>query len=177
MSLFTQIYLFPGIFFSLRAVKICFMTIHILWEGENFKINDFNWMKRNITATKRQQWLLNTNLLIFQLTVFHISHWMCPPPNTPLYAILLYGSQLNCTQTAATIQQDMEAPRDCSWVYTILVDWVNVLHPTQPKTGHFGDVPPSQSLGLVWKKLNLTQQKHAFTNHKRCTTTQNKHKN
>jgi len=32
------------------------------------------------------------------------------------------------------------------------------------------------SLGLVWKKLNLTQQKHAFTNQKKCTTTQNKHK-
>jgi len=29
---------------------------------------------------------------------------------------------------------------------------------------------------LVWKKLNLTQQKHAFTNQKKCTTTQNKHK-
>jgi len=27
---------------------------------------------------------------------------------------------------------------------------------------------------LVWKKLNLTQQKHAFTNQKKCTTTQNK---
>jgi len=35
---------------------------------------------------------------------------------------------------------------------------------------------PSQSLGVVWKKLNLTQQKHAFTNQKKCTTTQNKHK-
>jgi len=55
--------------------------------------------------------------------------------------------------------------------------WLSkVLHPTQPKTGHFGDVPPSQSLGLVWKKLNLTQQKHAFTNQKKCTTTQNNQK-
>jgi len=26
------------------------------------------------------------------------------------------------------------------------------------------------------KKLNLTQQKHAFTNQKKCTTTQNVHK-
>jgi len=26
------------------------------------------------------------------------------------------------------------------------------------------------------KKQNLTQQKHAFTNQKKCTTTQNKHK-
>ena len=37
---------------------------------------------------------------------------------------------------------------------------------------------PSQSLGLVWKKqkLNLTQQKHTFTNQTKCTTIQNKHK-
>jgi len=27
------------------------------------------------------------------------------------------------------------------------------------------------------EKLNLTQQKHIFTNQKQCTTTQNKHKN
>jgi len=34
----------------------------------------------------------------------------------------------------------------------------------------------SQSLGLVWKKLNLTRQKHTFTNQKKRKTTQNKHK-
>jgi len=49
-----------------------------------------------------------------------------------------------------------------------------VLHPTKHKIGHFGDISPSRSLGLVWKKLNLTQQKHAFTNEKKCTTTQYK---
>jgi len=27
---------------------------------------------------------------------------------------------------------------------------------------------------LVWKKLNLTQQKDTYTNQKKCTTTQNK---
>ena len=34
--------------------------------------------------------------------------------------------------------------------------------------------PPSQSLGLAWKKLNLTQQKNAFTKHKKCATALNK---
>jgi len=30
---------------------------------------------------------------------------------------------------------------------------------------------------MAWhEKLNLTQQKHTFTNQKKCTTTQNKHK-
>jgi len=48
---------------------------------------------------------------------------------------------------------------------------------TRHKIGHFKDVSPSQSLGLVWKKLNLTQEKHAFTRQKKRTTTQNKHKN
>ena len=51
-----------------------------------------------------------------------------------------------------------------------------VLRPTRHKIDHFRDVSPSQSLGLVWKKLNLTQEKHAFTDQKKCTTTQNKHK-
>jgi len=50
-----------------------------------------------------------------------------------------------------------------------------VSRPSQHKIGHFG-VSASQSLGLVWKKLNLKQQKHAFTNQKKSTTTQNKHK-
>jgi len=42
--------------------------------------------------------------------------------------------------------------------------------------GHFRDVSPSQSLGWIWKNINRTQQKHAFTSQKKCTTTQNKHK-
>jgi len=38
-------------------------------------------------------------------------------------------------------------------------DGVKVLHPTRHKMGHFGNVLPSQSLGIVLKKLNQTQQK------------------
>ena len=43
-------------------------------------------------------------------------------------------------------------------------DWslVKVLRPTQHKIGHFRDVLPSQSLSIVLKKLNLTQQKHTL---------------
>ena len=66
-------------------------------------------------------------------------------------------------------------PTDTSH-YRWLTDWAVVLRPAQHKVGHFGDVSPSQSFGLVWKKLNLTQQKHAFTSQEKCTTTQNKHK-
>jgi len=53
---------------------------------------------------------------------------------------------------------------------------VKVLHPTRHKTGHFGDIPHKPISWLGMQKLNLTQQKHTFTNQKKCTTTQNKHK-
>jgi len=33
---------------------------------------------------------------------------------------------------------------------------------TRHETGHFRDVLPSQSLGVVLKKPNLTQQKHTI---------------
>jgi len=41
----------------------------------------------------------------------------------------------------------------------LLTYWVKILHLTGHKTGHLRHVLPSQSLGLVLKKLNLTQQK------------------
>ena len=50
-----------------------------------------------------------------------------------------------------------------------LIHWVVDLRPTRRKIGYFGDVSPSQSLCLVWKKLNPTQQKHTFTNQEKCT--------
>jgi len=36
---------------------------------------------------------------------------------------------------------------------------VKILHVTQHKIGHFEDVLPSQSLGLLLKKINVRQQK------------------
>ena len=50
----------------------------------------------------------------------------------------------------------------------ILIDWVKVLRPTRHKIGHFRDVLPSQSVGLVPKKLNPTQQKQ--TRHRASTS-------
>jgi len=57
-------------------------------------------------------------------------------------------------------------------VRSVSNDDYQVLRPTQHKIGHFGDVPS----WLVMAKLNPTQQKHTFTNQKKCTTTQNKRK-
>ena len=45
------------------------------------------------------------------------------------------------------------------WTEGLPIDWVKVFCPPWQKIGHFGDVLPSQSLGVVPKKLNLTQQK------------------
>ena len=52
-----------------------------------------------------------------------------------------------------------------------LIDWVTVLGPTWHKIGHLGDILQAK----VMEKLNLTQQKHTFTNQKKRTATQNKH--
>jgi len=57
-----------------------------------------------------------------------------------------------------------------------LIDRVKVLCSTRHNIGYFGEVSPSQSLGLVWKKTKPNTKKHALINQKKCTTTQNKHK-
>ena len=49
--------------------------------------------------------------------------------------------------------------------YTLGTDWVKVSRPTQHKIGHFGDVLPSQSLGLVLKN----QTKHNTSKHASVT--------
>jgi len=55
-----------------------------------------------------------------------------------------------------------------------------VLRPTRHKIGHFRKNIMFLSLkSISWlgmEEQDLTQQKHTSTNHKKCTTTQNKHK-
>jgi len=55
------------------------------------------------------------------------------------------------------------------------LDCVVVLRPARHKIAHFGDAShkPISRPGTE-KKLNLTQQKHAFVNQKKCTTTHKK---
>jgi len=53
-----------------------------------------------------------------------------------------------------------------------------VVRPTRHEIGHFGDVSPKpDSWPGIEKKLNLTQQKHAFANQMKRITKQNQHKN
>ena len=54
------------------------------------------------------------------------------------------------------VQLELDAPPNNTFTDRY---WVKVLRPTRHKTGLFGDVLPSQSLGVILKKLNLTQQK------------------
>ena len=49
---------------------------------------------------------------------------------------------------------------------TSLIDWVKVLRHTQQKIGHFGYIPPSQSLGLVLKSKNQTLQEQTCIHNK-----------
>jgi len=60
----------------------------------------------------------------------------------------------------------------CKWFHMVqlmpLMDWVKVLCPNSHKIGHFRDVLPSQSLGLVLKNLNLTQEKQQHKNKPEC---------
>ena len=66
-----------------------------------------------------------------------------------------------------------ETPLQHIHIHSRLIDRVVVLRLTpKAKIHHFGEAAPSQSLGLVWKKLNPTQQKHEFTNQKKCKATQ-----
>jgi len=66
---------------------------------------------------------------------------------------------------------------DGSWTQapTELIDWVKVLRPLDTKQV----ISEMSSKPISWlrmKKLNTIQQKHTFTNQKKCITTQNKQK-
>jgi len=58
------------------------------------------------------------------------------------------------------------------WVHFMAARGCSMSVENQRMLSSFGNV---QSLALVWKKLDLTQQKHTFTNQNKCTTTQNIH--
>ena len=74
-----------------------------------------------------------------------------------------------CTNQLSTlVKSDKSTPisfTSCltGLTYNLHKAWVKVLRPTQHKIGNFGDVLPSQSLGIVLKKLNLTRQKQTNT--------------
>jgi len=76
-----------------------------------------------------------------------------------LYNTFMYPSRTLTLLTATSLYTTTPPQR---W----LTDWVKVLCPTWFKICHFGDVPPSQSLGCVLQKLNQTQQKQTCIRNK-----------
>ena len=91
----------------------------------------------------------------------------------------VYG-QLTMSNTqrigaAHAVQQRTTAIRSA-----MIESWLNVpLDTKQVASETFSPKPNFLLVWCAWKKLNLTQQKHAFTSQKKCrllVTTQNKHK-
>ena len=54
-------------------------------------------------------------------------------------------------------------------ICTLVLDQVKVLHPNRHQIGHFGNILASQSLGVVLKNLNQTQQKQTIQEQTRKT--------
>jgi len=73
-------------------------------------------------------------------------------------------------------QTTQQMPMNHTYDDRRLWELVKVLHPTRHKRGHFGDITQVNLLAWYGRNKNLKQQKHTFTNQKKCTTTQNKHK-
>jgi len=65
----------------------------------------------------------------------------------------------NGRQNSTYSEHKSHVPASRVWIPLPQFELVKVLRRTRHKIGHFRDVLPSQSLGLVLKKLNLTQQK------------------
>ena len=76
--------------------------------------------------------------------------------------VFLVDQCWSCGCVRRSITLSVRQQRDSLSRISTLSDWVKVLHPTRHNIGHFGDVLPSQSLGLVLKKLNLTQESKQY---------------
>jgi len=102
----------------------------------------------------------------------------------------VYLSSNDSWQPQRTDRVDFSQQHVWTCRYTEVGDWLIVLRPARRKIGHFRDICPSQTQNrsfrrhfpkpISWlavaKKINLTQQKHALTSLKKCTTTWNNHK-
>jgi len=72
---------------------------------------------------------------------------------------LLHVGSVRLTALRAVAMHHCNAPVSTDWL-----SWGFTSHSTKNRS--FRRCSQSQSLGLVWKKQNLTQQKHTFTNQK-----------
>jgi len=72
--------------------------------------------------------------VMWQVPLWQVPMWQVPEWHVPVWQVFMW--QLHVTG---------------------FTDWVKVLYPTRHKIGHFGDILPSQSLGLV-PKINCNTQ-------------------
>jgi len=78
--------------------------------------------------------------------------------------ICSYTLDIGIGQPASMTQYSFSHKSDEEYRNQRLIDWVKVLSPIQYSIGHFGDVLPSYSLGLILKKPDPTQQKQKIQN-------------
>ena len=98
------------------------------------------------------------SIIVHQIPVYHFPVLQFPAP-PPFFGCLSFSSPANSSQPTS--------------IFVWLL--VKILRLTPHKIRHFRDVQPISWLDM--EKQNLTQEKHTFTNQKKCTTAQNKQKN
>ena len=89
----------------------------------------------------------------------------------------LYNRTSNTPVVAHSLKMSdiLQCYQQWTWMCITVIDWliwVVILRPTRHKIGHFRDISPSQSIGLVWKKTKPNTTKAHIHQWKKCTTTQ-----
>ena len=143
------------------------MHITIITIVVNISTNDINALEQCAMHSKAKYWLQ------FRISQHDANGW---ESNLKLHGNVLQQSWNSTVVSERKCSIKTPSHSQLKSKHADWLIWVVVWHPTWHKIGHFGHVSPSQSVGLVWKKLNLTQQNHTFTNQKKWTTTHNKHK-
>jgi len=103
-------------------------------------------------------------------------HWRQPVTNYPTayHECRWQAAVIDTTTTVLmdVLQANVGQPvAHCSRTEPFRIDWVIVSMSRLTQNRSFRKHSPISWLGM--EKLNLTQQKHTFTNQKKCTTTQN----
>jgi len=105
------------------------------------------------------------SLLEYNVTLFR-SHNETIHAGSHCITVCQFTSQLlpEITATAPTQRAVAELTRTQSFIVRLFTVGDRMQKKTFNHLGHFRDVLPSQSLGIVQKKLNLRQQNHTYTN-------------
>ena len=125
------------------------------------------WPLQNIHSWDLKDQLRRTHYRLFDKcwsnTGLIASRWWCRFLSTSTQHTSCFGDSRHVTAQVKTYRSKsrvVSLPLPVFiFSFTFGADWGMVLRPTRHNIGHFGDILPSQSLGVVLKNLNLTQQK------------------